>query len=212
MQIALTFDDGPHTDPTAALLDILEREQVKATFFIVGENLTPETAPLVKRAYQLGCEIANHSFSHPDMTPLTAQEITQEIQETSARIFAVTGEYPRFFRPPYIAVKDEMFDAVGLPFIAGYGVRDYDDAVTADERFDGVMEKAQDGRIILLHDAEENHRTVEAVTRLIPALRQQGYEFVTVSELFASAGITPSHKDRQIYSYVHQTEQYAQDT
>ena len=104
---------------------------------------------------------------------------------------AITGEPTRFFRPPYIAVNDLMYDTVGMPFICGYGSNDWDDKVGVQERSDKVLAQIHDGSIILLHDAEGNTKTVEALDLLIPALQQDGYTLVTVSQLFEAKGVTP---------------------
>lgn len=209
--LALTFDDGPYADTTLPILDLLAQYHVKASFFAVGENITPETAPILRRAAEMGCEIASHSFSHRDMTQLTAAQIETEMQAAAARITAVTGTPPRFFRPPYLAVSDAMFAQIPLPFIGGYGVRDFEESVTAEMRAEGVLRQAKDGGIILLHDAENNFRTVAALRQIIPALLDAGFTLVTVSELFAEKGVTPAHTDRRLYSYAEQTAMYAED-
>lgn len=210
--LALTLDDGPHPDTTVPILDILAEYHVPASFFLIGQHITPETAPIIRRAVSQGCEIGNHSFSHPDLTACSGQEIAAEICETSQRIEQITGRPPRFFRPPYIAVNEAVFAQSPLPFICGYGVRDYDDSVSAEMRFAGVMRQAKDGGIILLHDAAGNFRTVEAVRRMVPALLEAGYTLVTVSELFTEKGITPQPHDKIIYSFAEQTTMYAPDT
>ena len=204
--IALTFDDGPNTNTTPEILDILEKYGVVASFFVIGNNVTEETAPIVKRAYDLGCEINNHSLTHSNMTGFDEAELLSEIQQTSDKEQKITGEPTHFFRPPYIAVDGDMFTTIELPFICGYGVNDYDNKVTADARYEGVMEAAADGAIILLHDMYGNDKTVEAVDRLIPDLLEQGYVFVTVSQLFDAKGIEP--KSGIVYTFAEQTGMY----
>ena len=188
--VALTFDDGP-SNPTPMVLDKLEQYGVVASFFVCGNNVGEQTADTVKRAYDMGCEINNHSKSHQNMTKLTEKQIRKEITETSQRVEEITGEPTHFFRPPYIAVNDLMYDTVGMAFICGYGSNDWDDKVTVQERSDRVLEQISDGSIILLHDAEGNTKTVEALDLLIPALQQEGYTLVTVSQLFEAKGISP---------------------
>lgn len=206
--IALTFDDGPNTTTTVQMLDVLEKHGVVASFFLVGSNINEITAPIVKRAYDMGCEIANHSVSHSNMSSMTVEEMLTETQTVSDRVQEITGEPTRFFRPPYIAVSGTMFENINMPFICGYGVEDYLATVSADDRYNSVMEKAKDGAIILLHDSAGNFMTVEAVDRLIPALQAQGYVFVTVSQLFDAKGITPEAGDGILYSYAEQTTMY----
>ena len=188
--VALTFDDGP-SNTTPMVLDKLEQYGVVASFFVCGNNVGEQTADTVKRAYDMGCEINNHSKSHQNMTKLTEKQIRKEITETSQRVEEITGEPTHFFRPPYIAVNDLMYDTVGMAFICGYGSNDWDAKVTVQERSDRVLEQISDGSIILLHDAEGNTKTVEALDLLIPALQKEGYTLVTVSQLFEAKGISP---------------------
>ncbi len=182
--IAFTFDDGPNTTITPLVLDLLEKHNCVATFFLIGEKINEESAEAVKRAKNLGCEIANHSFSHPALPELSAEEIIAEVNKTSELIYDITGEKPVFFRAPYIATNELMFDIIRMPFICGFGVDDWDQKVTSQQRIDGILQNARDGMIVLLHDMEGNNATVEALEVLIPALLEQGYEFVTVSQLF----------------------------
>lgn len=205
---ALTFDDGPNPDVTVPLLDILLEARIPASFFLVGENITPLTVPVIERAAKQGCEICNHSFSHPDMTGLTPDEIRREVSVTSERIRQITGTAPRFFRPPYIAVSEEMFGLIPMPFIAGFGCDDFDPEVRTAERITRTMAQLRDGAVILLHDAKGNRQTVDAVRALIPMIRAEGYEFVTVSELFSRKQITP--RSHIVYSYAEQTTMYAE--
>ena len=132
-------------------------------------------------------------------------------ESSEKRIEAAAGVLPRFFRPPYIAVNDAMFRLIPLPFIAGYGVRDYDDAVSAEARIRGVLQKAADGRIILLHDLAGNTQTVAALREILPTLQKKGYAFVTVSQLFSEKRIVPQPHQKILYSYAEQTAMYADD-
>lgn len=209
--IALTFDDGPNTTITPLVLDKLEKYGVTASFFLIGNNIGESSSETVRRACSMGCEIGNHSLTHSDMTKMTADEIRREISETSERIRAVTGEYPKFFRPPYIAVDEKMRDCADLPFIAGYGARDWEDSVSAEQRADSVLSQAKDGAIILLHDMEGNLQTVAALDSIIPALLEKGCRFVTVSRLFEEKGVVPRTDKLIVYSYAEQTEAYAPD-
>lgn len=187
--IALTFDDGPSDTTTGQVLDVLERLQAKGTFFLIGDNITDERIPLVERALSLGCEIENHSKTHSDMRALTREQIDSEIKYTTDRITAITGRVPKFFRPPYIYYNDLMYETIDLVFISGYGCEDWEADASAEHRIERTLAQAEDGAVILLHDFEGNHKTVEALEAIIPALREQGYEFVTVSELFRRKNI-----------------------
>ena len=98
--IALTFDDGPNTATPPLVLDKLEEHGSVAAFFVIGNNITDESAEGMKRAYNMGCDIENHSQSHPDMTKMTAEEIKAEIDFTSDKVEEAVGERQQFFRPP----------------------------------------------------------------------------------------------------------------
>lgn len=189
--IALTFDDGPNTTTTAAVLDVLEKYNVTASFFLIGDNINDESAATVKRAYDMGCEIDSHSRTHSYMSDMTAEEIQAEIEFTDNAVYEITGEYPKFFRPPYIDVSQTMYEAVDKPFICGVGCGDASADVTAQERADSLLAAACDGQIILLHDFPGNTATVEALEIAVPALLADGYEFVTLTKLFEKQGETP---------------------
>lgn len=115
----------------------------------------------------------------------------EEITETSDRIEKITGERPEFFRPPYIAYNQKMFDLIDLGFICGYGCEDWVPSVTAQERIDRVLQDAKPGYIILLHDMRDNENTIEAIRTIIPELKKRGYEFVTVRDLFRKSAVKP---------------------
>lgn len=198
--IALTFDDGPNTTTTVEILDLLEKYQVRASFFLVGQNLNDETAKVVKRAYDLGCDIENHSMTHSYMDKMTAEEIADEINTLNGKITDITGETPKFFRPPYIAVNNTMYDTIDMTFISGLGCNDWDDNVTAERRVLVIKKKARDGMIFLLHDAAGNSKTVEALDEVIPYLLEQGFQFATISEIFELKGVEVSGDDTNIYT------------
>lgn len=198
---ALTFDDGPNTTTTLQVLDILKKHGVTASFFVVGNEITPESEESMRRAVEMGCEIENHSQTHSVMTEMDPDDISEEIKFTSDKIEAVVGRRPKFFRPPYIAYNQTMFDTIDLTFICGVGAEDYNDEVSAEERCKRIMEQVSDGTVILLHDMEGNFRTVDALDMLIPKLKADGYELVTVSELFEKCGIIP--KRNVIYTNVY---------
>lgn len=198
--IALTFDDGPNTTTTNEVLDILEKYDATASFFLIGDNINEQSAVTVKRAYDMGCEIDNHSKTHSNMPELTEEQIISEIEYVDNYVYEITGEYPKFFRPPYIDTNQTMYDVIDKPFICGVGCSDYMDSVTSKERADAVISSAKDGLIVLLHDSQGNYQTVEALETIIPTLQEEGYEFVTLTELFERQGESP--KETMIYSEV----------
>lgn len=200
--VALTFDDGPNTVTTVQVLNKLEEYGVTASFFLVGTNITDETKDIVKRAYDMGCEIDSHSKTHSYMNQMTADEIKEEISYVDDRLMEIIGKPAPFFRPPYIAVNDTMYQNIDKPFICGFGCDDWDPKVTIDERTERTLEQVQDGAIILLHDSYNNFKTVAALDKIIPALQEQGYQFVTVTELFNVKGVEISGDDTNLYSLV----------
>lgn len=202
--IALTFDDGPNLSTSMQVLDKLEQYGVVASFFLEGQYITPETESVMKREVELGCEINNHSNTHQYMAQLSEQEIADEIEITQSKIESVIGKRPVFFRPPYINVNDLMHQTIGLTFICGVGCEDWVAEVSAQQRAERVIANAADGQIILMHDFVGNDNTVAALDSIIPALLDQGYEFVTVSQLFERKGITPEPHDGIVYSYTDQ--------
>lgn len=201
--IALTFDDGPNTTTTYDVLEVLKKHGVVASFFLIGNNISDESEKAVKYAYDLGCEIDNHSRSHDYMNEMSAEDCAAEYKYVDDKVFEITGEHTKFFRPPYLAIDFPMWEYIDVPFIAGIGCDDWNEKVDVDRRVAVVEKKAKDGAIILMHDAEGNSQTVEAIDRIIPDLKAQGYKFVTVSELFEEKGITPAKEI--LYSNVEQT-------
>ena len=189
--IALTFDDGPNLSATPLVLDKLEKHGIVGSFFIIADSVTAESVEQMKRAHAMGCEICNHSKTHSFMDKLSAEEIRSEIEYTSDLIEKTVGYRPRFFRPPYIAVNQTLFDNVGLPFICGKGCNDWELDVPADYREKTVLAQSEDGDIVLLHDMENNFNTVEALDGIIDGLKERGFRFVTVSELFEKKGVEP---------------------
>ena len=200
---ALTFDDGPNIFTTRQVTEKLAQYGVTASFFLVGDNITEESAAVARGALEQGCEINNHSRTHSAMPQLTPEEMKAEIAYTNERIKSMIGAEPRFFRPPYIAVSGEMFDNIDMPFIAGIGAEDWLDEVSAEQRAERVLSNVRDGSIILLHDMTGNYRTVNALDIIIPELISRGYKLVTVSELFRRAGVEPVRG--RVYSNVYQT-------
>ena len=198
--LALTFDDGPDPRWTPAILDILKKENVPATFFIIGKN--GQAYPdLMRRIVNDGHEIGNHSFTHPNLgeIPLSLTEL--ELNATQRLIESEIGRSTVLFRPPYFgdaeADKPQDVEPAIVAQNLGYimvGVRiDPDDwqlPVTADQIVQRTIDRAMDsnpetrGEVILLHDSGgDRSATVEALPRLIQELRARGFKFVAASEL-----------------------------
>lgn len=196
MRISLTFDDGPNLDVTSQILDLLELHKIPASFFLIGQNINEKSAESIRREIDDGCSVECHSWSHPAFPKLTPVEMLDEIEKTNAAIEKYSGEKPIFFRPPYIAVNQLMYDTIKMPFIEGRGVDDWNDSVSVETRVEGVIKNAHDGQIILLHDMEGNQKTVEALKKIIPVLKENGAEFYTVRDLFKVCGVNPNQKNK----------------
>ena len=188
--IALTFDDGPDRDFTPQVLDILKKNDVKATFFVVGENVewNPE---ILKRQYNEGHEIGNHTFTHINVSKKGYDDIYKEINNTQQAIKKVIGEEPKLFRPPYRAISKSMCNIVkekdmNIILWSNLDPRDWSNP-GVDYIVDTIMSKVQNGTIILLHDynnlRNKKSQTIQALDIIILKLKEMGYRFVTVSEL-----------------------------
>lgn len=199
--VALTFDDGPSTTTTTQILDILDQYGVKATFFLIGNQINSSTQAILQRQANSGHELANHSYSHSDMTTMSWSEVQNEINQTNTLIQSYTGQTPKFFRPPYISVNSTMYSAINMVFIQGIMCNDWVDSTSASQRASTILSSVSDGSIVLLHDYQGNSKTVEALPTIIQGLKDQGYTFVTLSELFAAKGVS-TNVSNKIWSNV----------
>ncbi len=197
--IALSFDDGPSLGSTNALLDYFEEMGIVGTFFVIGNNINDETAEVMKRAYEMGCEIGNHSKSHQQMGNMIPPTLEEEINYVQDLVEQYVGVEPVLFRPPFLNVSQTMHDTIDLTFIFGHDSLDWT-GISAEERAQNVLNFAADGVIVLMHDGWDNYETVEAVKLIVPELLAEGYKFVTISELFEAKGITPEANSGVIYS------------
>ena len=184
-RIALTFDDGPHPKHTAEILDILAENDIKATFFVVGK-LGTEYPELVKREIEEGHEVASHTWSHPNIAALTEEGITNELLETE-EFLASLGYKPRLFRPPEGKCGENVLRAAASfdydVILWTVDTRDW--AHTASQKIvSNVLSNTRSGSIILCHDfVAYESPTPAALREFIPKLKENGYEFVTVSQL-----------------------------
>ncbi|MBE6585209.1 MAG: chitooligosaccharide deacetylase [Ruminococcaceae bacterium] len=186
MEIALTFDDGPHPYYTPIILKILEEYGIKATFFMIGENISyyPAAAEAVLAA---GHEIGNHTNHHKGMKALTDHEIRKEIEDCEDVIFSLAEYKPTLIRPPEGAMNDQVRRVIGdLRYrIILWDVDTRDWAHTPPKEIcRHVLQEIEAGDIILMHDfIGHNSPTPQALRLMIPALLDKGYKFVTVGEL-----------------------------
>ncbi len=177
--LALTFDDGPSVH-TMRLLEALEEKNVKATFFMLGQNVGKFQEEVAKM-YEIGCELGNHSYNHPNLSKMSASEVTAQVNDTNALVEEASGHQATVLRPPYGAVNQTVSENAGMPMIL-WSV-DTLDWKTRDAKatIDHVLANVSDGDIVLMHDIYGT--TVDAAIELIDLLQEQGYSLVTVSEL-----------------------------
>ena len=184
--VALTFDDGPSVY-TKAILDQLEKYNAHATFFVVG-NRVSGNASTIKRANDLGCEIGNHSWSHPQLSAISVKEMQNEISKTDAAIEKIIGKKTALLRPPYGAVDADVKAYAGKPLIH-WSIDTLDWSTrNSSKTISSVLNNVRDGSIVLMHDIYAPTR--DAAVSLIPTLISRGYQLVTVSEMAAYRGVT----------------------
>lgn len=177
--VALTFDDGPSSF-TNRLLDCLEANNSKATFFMVGKEIDsfPDE---VKRMESLGCELGNHTYSHVDLTTLAPEDMSAEIAGVDEDLVNLVGHGATVLRPPYGNINDSVRSTVGTPMIL-WSIDTLDwETQDASQITEAVMSQVQDGSIILMHDIFST--SVDAAEIFIPKLIEEGYQLVTIHEL-----------------------------
>ena len=190
--VALTYDDGPSVN-TDRILDVLEANGAKATFFVVGqeaENFTEE----LQREYDLGMEIGNHTYDHTDLWGSDAETIENVLSKNEATIQSLIGHKMEIIRPTGGGVDDTVLATVNQPMIL-WDVDTLDwDTKDPQNTFNVVKSNVKDGSIILMHDLYE--ATAEASELIVPWLKEQGYKMVTISELADKYGYSLDPKYR----------------
>lgn len=186
-QVAFTFDDGPDTPFTKQVLEILKKEQVPATFFVVGRNVNAHPQ-LLRKIAEEGHTVGNHSWNHPQLNKMNVAEVSKQISSTNEAIQKVIGKKPTLFRPPYGAFNQMVLGEVKKNnmkvILWSVDTRDWDHR-TKDEIMEVFHKQISPGGIILQHDAgnEGLKETVNALPHMIQELKRQGYRFVTVDQL-----------------------------
>lgn len=184
-EVAITIDDGPHTPTGDQLLDILKKQDVKATFFVVGKKMR-ERPDLILRMVAEGHEIANHTQDHYRLPTLKPDQMRREVNDPDIELYRIAGKHMGLLRPPGVQYNQEVIETardLGYEIITvSVSAKDFED-VTPDFIVRRTLARTTNGSIILLHDDRQS--TVYALPRIIDGLRQQGYRFVTVSEMLA---------------------------
>lgn len=179
-KIALTFDDGPHPRYTEELLDGLAEREVKATFFLLGQNIEGREE-IIERMAREGHLIGNHTYYHVDITRLSQREACREILDTSEKITAITGQPVEYIRPPFGNWDKELeCEVMMLPIFWSVDTLDWT-TKNEDQIVQKVVTKIEENDIILMHDSYDS--TVKAALRIVDLLQAEGYEFVTADEL-----------------------------
>lgn len=185
-RVALTFDDGPHKKYTKEILDILKEYDIKATFFVVGRN-AKAYPDIIKRMYEEGHEIGNHTYSHPRVKEESINDILNEIVETENLIEELTGHKTDLFRPPN-GICTESVKTVAKErnyHIVLWTIDTLDWTCKSSKDISKcVLNEVKDGSVILMHDfIAKNSPTPETLRIIIPKLLEEGYTFVTVYEI-----------------------------
>lgn len=180
LRIALTFDDGPNPASTVRLLDGLKERNVKATFFLIG-SCAEENPEIVKRMYEEGHLIGNHTYHHVKLSELTKEEAREEILSVDHLVKEITGNGTEFVRPPFGEWREDLeLEMEVMPVMWTIDPLDWTTENT-DEIVDRVVTKAEENAIILLHDCYGS--SVDAAFRIVDILQAQNYEFVTADQL-----------------------------
>ena len=186
--VALTFDDGPRADTTGRLLDGLLERGAAATFFVIGEQV-PCNEDLLRRMKAEGHQIGNHTYSHVRLLKVDKDAVVEEVHKAETLLKEAVGEGDFWLRPPYGLIGSERSKLIKTPMIywsvdpQDWKLQDKDKVVAA------VMDAVQPGDIILLHDFYST--SVDAALEIIDRLQKDGYDFVTVEELFRIQGVEP---------------------
>lgn len=197
-KVAITFDVSWGTDNTNKILEVLDKYNIKATFFLVG-GWIDENPDKVKIIHEKGHEIGNHSDKHPDMTRISREKIIQDIDINDAKIRNLTGEGTKLFRCPSGSYNDIVIQAV--KDTGNYCIQWDVDSIDwreegADLEYNRVINKVKPGSIILFHNNAKY--TPDNLSRIIEKLKKQGYEFVKVGDLIYKQNYHMDYNGKQI--------------
>ena len=191
--IAFTFDDGPLKGNTERVLAALEKNDARATFFMLGQNANyyPET---VKKVLESGNEVSSHTWNHTYLPKLSAAQVREQEDKTANAIYKACGSKPVSVRPPYGAINENVKKGIDTPLIL-WSVDTLDwKTKNTDATVKTILKHAKDGDIVLMHDIHKP--TVAAVEKVLPILKKKGYEVCTVSELLEAKGVKAGKGDK----------------
>ena len=193
--IALTFDDGPNYN-TSKVIDVLNKYDIKATFFVLGSRAI-NNKDILKKMADSGMEIGNHTYNHLLLTKYDENKIRSEIEDTSEVIYSATKKRSKLLRPSYGSVNNKIKKVANMPIII-WDIDTLDWKYHNSKRITSrVVNKVRDGDIILMHDIYS--ASLNALSNIISILQDNGYEFVTIDELFYYKGI--SLENGKVYGY-----------
>lgn len=205
--VALSFDDGPvgtaATDSSMRIQNAIADAGFHATFFycinLWGKTLNANTEQEIIRAHELGFEVANHTYSHPDLSTLSATEVQSQINDCARELTRLTGRTDFLIRPPYLAVNQTVQANAGAPLITcAVDSQDWNQA-TAQQMINSLTQKMNDGSldnaIVLMHETYDS--TAQVVEHMVPVLKANGWQVVTISEMFRANG--KDMYDGQVY-------------
>ena len=197
-QVAISFDAAWGNDDTEQLISILKEYEVPATFFVVGSwvDKYPES---VKQLSDAGHQVQNHSNTHPYMTQLSTEQMKNELESCNQKIEAITGACPTLFRPPYGDYDNAVIDAVAdmKMYTIQWDVDslDWKDNATPQNICERVTKKVKNGSIVLFHNDADH--TPEALPTILKCLKDEGYEFVFISDLILKDNYEIKHDGTQ---------------
>ena len=182
--VALTFDDGPKASVTNRILNSLEANGGRATFFMVGSNVTAGNIPTIQRMAAMNCEVANHTNDHKYLSKIGADSIISQVQTTSQKIQNACGVAPKLVRPPggyYNQAALNVLGNMGMSAVMwSIDTRDWQHK-NPSKTISSVLDHVKDGDIILMHDYYET--SVTAALEVVDILQKRGFQFVTVEEI-----------------------------
>lgn len=184
-QVALTFDDGPDGKVTPKILEILKKNNVKGNFFFVGENVIRYPS-IVKKAYEEGNLVLNHSYTHPDFKKENNDVIKNQIIRTENEIFKIIGKKPAIIRPPYGDIDERVLSNI-IQTDNNVAVWSIDTLDWSQKERDNIIKNVVDnlrpGDIILMHSNGDKSETAAALPQIILGIKEKGYEIVTLDKL-----------------------------